>query len=267
MVPQGVPSKDRLLNQRHDAFAHFRSITSLHLPFNQLTSVTFSYASAIALSQLKTLNLHSNRITVINNINLLNDLDSLDLAKNLLTSLGADLNFALTISTLTRLSRLLLYDNLLTSLPKLRGGLLEVDLSGNSIQLLSLNETVSFSELTRLERLRISSNILFLRGDLDFFRCPRTIMELSLSNTEIRVLTGESSFTGYSSLVVLDLSQNHLSFIENYIFAHQTSLKYLDVSKNRLSSIEDFAFTELTEVCKSWTFMTISLRRSLRSSS
>ena len=196
------------------------------------------------MSQLKILNLHNNRITVINNINLLNDLDSLDLAKNLLTSLGADLNFELTISTLTRLSRLLLYDNLLTSLPKLRGGLLEVDLSGNSIQLLSLNETVSFSELTRLERLRISSNIIFLRGDLDFFRCPRTIMELSLSNTEIRVLN-ESSFTGYSSLVVLDLSQNHLSFIENYIFAHQTSLKYLDVSKNRLSSIEDFAFTEL----------------------
>ncbi len=249
--------------------AYYNGYTTLHLQYNQLTTLPDTIGE---LTQLTTLHLNGNHLTTLpDTIGELTQLTSLHLRYNHLTTLPDTigeltqltyLNLRYnqlttlpdTIRQLTQLTTLDLQDNQLTTLPDTIGELTQLTtlhLTGN--QLTTLPDTIS--ELTQLTSLDLSTNQLTTLPDT--IRQLTQLTSLHLQSNQLTTLpdtigqltqltalylcgnlltTLPDTIGELTQLTTLYLDGNHLTTLPDTI-GQLTRLRYLSLQHNQLTDL------------------------------
>ncbi|XP_043679296.1 chaoptin-like [Vespula pensylvanica] len=117
----------------------------------------------------------------------------------------------------------------------------KLDLSENLISEICINELTKSNNLTELNysnnKLKIFNNIIFDKIS--------TITKLNLSHNYIKILKSTIISKPVISLIILDLSYNNITFIDNAFLKPFLHLQYLDLSFNKITSISENAFSQL----------------------
>ncbi|KAF7387374.1 hypothetical protein HZH68_013051 [Vespula germanica] len=117
----------------------------------------------------------------------------------------------------------------------------KLDLSENLISEIYINELAKSNNLTELNysnnKLKIFNNIIFDKIS--------TITKLNLSHNYIKILKSTTISKPVISLIILDLSYNDITFIDNVFLKPFLYLQYLDLSFNKITSISENAFSQL----------------------
>ncbi|XP_068130065.1 platelet glycoprotein Ib alpha chain-like [Hyperolius riggenbachi] len=111
-------------------------------------------------------------------------------------------------------------------------------LSFNALKAVS---TSSFKNMRKLVRLDLSDNSL-TSFQVDF---PVMLQELILANNSLKSVPDLSRL---SSLTKLDLSNNHISSLQDTDFKGLKKLKSLELQKNRIDSVSEKAFRDLSSL-------------------
>ena len=185
------------------------------------------------LEKLEKLNLDSNEIFSLNDVQFNLKLVSLSLQFNMLTNLSEiDSNSLeyLFISN-NRIQTL----NSISNLPNLE----YLDLSQN--RLIKIEEN-SFLNLFKLRHLNLSFNKL----DLENGRFKNNYLEtLDLSFNEIKYLDSNSTLVYLNSLNSFNLSNNRLKMIDSYLLRDLRQLKDVNLASNNLKLINENSFFDL----------------------
>ncbi|XP_066993742.2 protein artichoke [Anabrus simplex] len=191
---------------------------------------------AIDISRNSISTLHRNTFDIISNFWIL------DASHNAITELG----FIRNVSTLRFL---IMSYNSIEKLPKLalansKISLLHyIDLSSNKISDIHKN---AFQNLKNVWDLNISRNkIHSLHADT--FQNTTSLWDLNISFNKLQEMDG---FKDIPSLRRLNVSNNQLSLLPNYTFAHSnmTRLRIIDISNNMIENIENLAFDGLFQL-------------------
>ncbi|XP_015790931.1 chaoptin-like [Tetranychus urticae] len=212
---------------------------------------------------LRILHLTGNELTLLPE-NLLNPtvhLEKLDISYNRLTLFPSKALKPVSSS----LRSLILTGNQLWSLRRedfegILPRLLNLDLSGNHIKQI---QSSCLTPLTSLISLNLADNPLKLIRDNLLKTLSATLEELNLSNTRLTELPDLSymdslislnlsvnklsglTFTNYTSLINLDLSQNAFTSIPNNVWHFLPSLQSLSISSNPISFLHNDSFIGL----------------------
>lgn len=192
---------------------------------------------------VRNLDLHDNKINNIHYfLNNYNNLESLDLSKNKLQTLGS-----MSFETQVNLKELNLSGNEVQNLTKesLKGlrVLSELDLSFNRLEELSKN---TFHELHSLEILRLRGNqIVFMPEEI--FKPVKLLRELYLDDNQLLRMPGPAIVEGLD-LQLLSLSQNLIESIEEDDVPFLPELRVLLLNGNVINDIHPGALSGLTSL-------------------
>uniref|UniRef100_A0A915IIB1 Uncharacterized protein n=1 Tax=Romanomermis culicivorax TaxID=13658 RepID=A0A915IIB1_ROMCU len=214
----------------------FENLRDLNLAGNNLTEIPDEFFK-MHNNSLLNLNLASNRISNIQNLEYLNDLKSLNLEFNNLTSL--DGNFLgennQNLNYLYLLGNKLpgWNSNLCKNLPNLR----TLSISSPHITELAAGALTHCKNLIRFE---------MPHGFLEYlnenaFEGAKNLYAVLLNNNRLKKLF-KGTFFGLTNVYSIDLSGNQISVVEDGTFAELPNLKHLDLSFNRLKTLEPHTF-------------------------
>lgn len=210
----------------NDLNLNLKTLSTLELSNNKIKSVDFRYFSTDLKNKLDRLNLNSNGLQYLINLNELKNLRYLSLASNKLNEL-----YFSPITKLNHLIKLDLSKNLLKEVHRHMLGhmknLTKIDFSYN---LISLLDGSIFKNFKNLEKLYLQHNLL-RKLDLNWFKSSLMLNVLDLSHNQIEVIKSfENSMIHLANLKIIRLSNNKLislSFDPNRIFPNLRML-YLD---------------------------------------
>ena len=189
------------------SFWGLANLQRLHLDHNNITDIRLGWT--FGLESLKELTIRHNSIREIQNDswNSASNLVELHLNYNLLTAINRT-----TFSKLTSLQSIKLSNNLITFI-----------------------EDDAFRSLTNLEQLDLSNNQLSwtIEGSNGFFNTLRMLKKLRLDNNQIRHIF-KHTFNGLNNLMLLNLTGNPITSIQNESFLMFRSLKELDLEETDL---------------------------------
>lgn len=193
--------------------------------------------------EVRHINLHENKISNIHfALNIYNNLESLDLSGNKLSTLGSS-NF----ETQLKLKHLNLSGNEVQVLTKdsLKGlrVLTELDLSFNRLEELSAN---TFRDLQSLEVLRLRGNQIVHMSE-ELFKPVKLLRELYLDHNQLLRIPGHAIVEGLN-LQWLSLSDNLVGSIEEADVPFLPSLRVLLCSGNLIDDIHPGALSRLTSL-------------------
>lgn len=95
-----------------------------------------------------------------------------------------------------------------------------------------------------LKSLDLSNNYISLIRRIDFVFYVQSIVDLNLSNNDIYNIE-PGSFDGFMNLSFLDLGQNNISVLPEFVFLKNKNLKKIDLSDNSLRFIDSDMFNGL----------------------
>lgn len=193
-------------------------LETIDLSHNNISHLNYNFSAKLKQS-LTNLVLNSNKISLLANINGFEKLNNLQLSRNFLFNLSADV---------------------FINLPKLK----HLDLSYNTIKTIH-NDT--FSSLKELNLLDLSHNqIEFL--EMDFFKNLKNLQKLFLQTNRIKNVDF-SVFNNQNLLYVLDLSDNKIQRVEFENSSNFTNLQLLRLSDNKLESINyEVLFSKMSNI-------------------
>ena len=188
------------------------------------------------LSDVETLDLSVNCILALDDKSLsdLFNLKELLLQKNVIKNVGA-----LMLKNVHKLERLVMYDNQIEAIDTCAFLNLKIlkhlDLSSNFLTILS--DINLFSGLINLETLNLASNQI-AQIESFVFQPLWQLRELNLSGNRLNLIKDPLIFVGLeTSLKLLFLNDNQITFLNVNTFKKLKHLKYLDISENLI--IED----------------------------
>jgi Leucine-rich repeat (LRR) protein len=217
-------------------FSSENSLTQLDLNGNRIMNITVNQMKN--LYKLKKLELSNNNISFIedNSFANLSDLTYLNLENNQLKRLHYD-------AFHNKLAELYVGKNLIPSIMRLNRQYLKVlkifDLSFNRLN--SANLTVTFSEASILETLKLSNNFInsIKKEDFQLFE---SLCNLILSSN---MINATESFKKLAQLQVLALDDNNLSKFDSDTFVGLYRLEFLNLSSNTIRSVDRLLFKDL----------------------
>ncbi|GMR36734.1 hypothetical protein PMAYCL1PPCAC_06929 [Pristionchus mayeri] len=243
-------------------------ILSLHLSHNGLRSISANAFRGLEDS-LRTLRVSSNNLTELPtwSFALLSQLETLDLSSNRISLIR---NKAFDETTLTSLRFLYLDDNQIEVIPtrSLRNlRCLVLSLSSNrlvSLEKLSLPSTLTIIDLTAnllseipylalaeqpdLKEINLEGNRIF-KTDFNPEIMISSEIKLILRNNRIAYLN-EDSFRSFRKFTTLDLSYNEIDAVSPHIFSTVSSVKELNLSHNRVTSLGRGTFENIGKALK-----------------
>ncbi|XP_037048129.1 leucine-rich repeat-containing protein 15-like [Bradysia coprophila] len=150
------------------------------------------------------------------------------------------------LSNLTKLEKLMASNNRLTELPpKLfvnTTQIANVDFSKNAIKRI---DPLTFENVTSLQTLNLSNNQLD-RIEPICLDHPK-LRELDLSNNHLSFVE-KNVFDKLANLLKLNLSNNNLSPLEDGLFDKMTALTHLDLASNRIGNLHVGIFSQLANL-------------------
>jgi Leucine-rich repeat (LRR) protein len=198
------------------------------------------------LENLVYLNLDSNQISSLKNVQFNPKLVDLTLRYNMLTNLSE-------ISSNSSLKVLKASNNRIQEINfKIENlAMLEhLDLSQN--RLISLKED-AFTNLKQLRYLNLSQNKLdFNEDNSSYFKSQSLLESLDLSFNEIEYFISNCTFQHLSSLKALDLSNNKLKAINSFTFEYLNQLNKLNLASNGIKLLNETSFSNLSNLKMLW---------------
>lgn len=241
-------SQCQLANLDKEAFNEIISLEFLDLSHNLLTEFTINVTQNMNINNLF---LNDNKLQSINFIKKMVKLKQIDLARNNIQEIRADIFGALVDLNYIDLSsnENLTVSNHFENLPALikvniskikevnfenvtNTLIKSLDLSFTGIKDLNL---VKIHNIKNIERLLLNDNDLTMLSK-DLFNGMNSLMLLDLSRNKIIELKSDI-FEGSQHLEELNFHENKISSIESRAFAGLSNLKNLDLSKNEISVI------------------------------
>ncbi|KAG1651407.1 Insulin-like growth factor-binding protein complex acid labile subunit [Nymphon striatum] len=242
---------------REDLINHLKSLTTLSLAFNRLSSLPSE--SMRNLHYLQELNIENNRFGNIPHSSINGQLRALNLASNDLSRLDADSfgqkNLLITTLNMSRNSLKVIGERVFYAVQEVE----VLDLSHNVIQAVVID---AFSKLLKLAQIFLGYNkLLFIpnalfnsnlkhlvfidvahnpitriREDLSVSSEVTSLSHLMISKTNLSILTSQD-FIGFPKVMQLTLSNNKVSRISPGAFGSLRILQMLDLSHNLLEIV------------------------------
>jgi Leucine-rich repeat (LRR) protein len=220
-------SSNKIKKLSNRVFYSLKNLKILDLHLNDISQIESN--AFIDLANLNFLNLESNEIVSLENIQFNKNLSELYLRHNKLSSLDQINSIGLKfLSASNNLIQSIRSINLVPNLENL-------DLSQN--RLIKIEEN-SFKSLKKLKYLNLSGNKLDLESvsnNASYFKSQMLLEILDLSFNEIKYLDSNVTFQQLTSLKALNLSNNRLKYIEEYLFGYLRQLTELNLASNNLS--------------------------------
>lgn len=235
-VPVKVGPKNHVCNQRvtieTGSFRHLKTLKSLYLDGNQLTSIPKRLPKGLVLLSLEVNNIVS---ILKENLTELAHIEALYLGQNCYFRNPCNESYKVEDDAFLQMQRITLLslkaNNLSTIPQKLPSSLKELYLYNNNIH--EIAET-DFQNLTNLQILDLSGNCpRCYNAPFPCVPCP--------NNAPLQI--ADKAFQNLSKLQILRLHSNSLTRVDRQWFHHCTNLKVLDLSSNYLSqeiSVTDF---------------------------
>ncbi len=199
------------------------SLTHLKLNDNLIVDLDLLYLNTSVFATLKELDLCVNFIETIRLIKL-ELLESLKLCKNRIKEINEN-----SFLSLKNLKYLDLSENNISSLNFLFGTYTSLNLSFNSIEVITPG---SFKNLTSLTSLDLNGNIIEII-ELNTFEGLNNLVFLSIENNYLKIIAS-NSLSSLHLLETLNLNNNEIFYIEHL----PKSIKKLLLSKNKIETID-----------------------------
>ncbi|KAI4486028.1 hypothetical protein M0804_006517 [Polistes exclamans] len=120
----------------------------------------------------------------------------------------------------------------------------KLDLSDNFLSEMYIDALV---ESNNLDELNYSNNKLKFFDNIIFDKIS-TITKLNLSHNYIEILKSTIMSTPITNLIVLDVSHNNITFIDDAFLKPFVHLQYLNLSFNKITSISENTFLQLPDL-------------------
>jgi Leucine-rich repeat (LRR) protein len=220
-------SANKIEELENRVFHSLKSLKKLDLHLNDINQIEPN--AFIDLPNLSYLNLDSNKIVSLEDIQFNQNLSELSIQYNMLSNLD-EINSK-------ELKSLKIANNLIQTIRSINSlaNLEYLDLSQNRLIKIEAN---SFKSLKKLKYLNLSGNKLDLESvfnNASYFKSQMLLEILDFSFNEIKYLDSNVTFQQLTSLKALNLSNNRLKFIEEYLFGYLRQLTELNLASNNLS--------------------------------
>ncbi|XP_071095593.1 carboxypeptidase N subunit 2-like isoform X2 [Haliotis cracherodii] len=249
------------------AFTSLTNLTSLSLQSNQIGAIeTGTFAGLTSLSLLDVSNNVIHRVAN-ESFSDLENLRTLDLSYNMLTDVHSGM-----FAGLSRLSSLVLDFNKISDLSRISTSdfypsLVKLYVSNNDLTAVPGNVFVNFRKLQELclnknkitliprgaflgldlEKLSLSDNKL-TRLQRDMFQQVRRIRYLDFSHNKITSLSTGVFDSFRETILVLQLQDNELVYVDPGHFRGMVHLQCLNLSKNSINIIKDGSFSDMRDL-------------------
>ncbi|RMZ95504.1 slit -like protein [Brachionus plicatilis] len=236
-----ILSKNRLSLIEPSGFSKLNSLKTLDLSYNQLTELNNAIFKPFEFT-LETLFLSGNRLQILPDLNVMQELYYIDVSYNILSDLT---DYGVPQKT----KALILSNNRLEKIRKetfsMNYNMVFLDLTNNMI---SDIEQKSFENMINLRILRLGFNNLNFFPDL---RHLVNLAELDLSNQNLRYLSEfalDRDDLPISTISRLDLSNNKIDSFDKKAFCSRTGpiqIEYLILDNNPMQKLDPCVFNQL----------------------
>lgn len=237
-----ILSKNKLSIIVSDGFSGLGSLKTLDLSYNQFTELNNIIFKPFEAT-LETLFLSGNRLEILPDLNVLQELYYIDVSYNIVSDL---IDYCIP----QRTKALILSNNHLKQIKKetfsMNYNLVFLDLSSN---LISEIEKKSFENMINLRILRLANNFLNYFPDL---RHLVNLAELDLSNQNLRHVSEfalDREELPIATISRLDLSNNKIDSFDKKAFCSRTGsrieIEYLILDNNPIDKLDPCVFSQL----------------------
>jgi len=227
-------SSNKIKQLENGVFNGLKNLKKLDLHLNDINLI--GTGAFVDLEELEYLNLESNKIVSLKDVQFNSKIIELNMRYNMISNLS-EINSA-SVATLHISQNRLQEINTISLMPNVE----YLDLSQN--RLIKIEES-SFFPLKKLKYLNLSGNKLDFydsEKNYSYFKSQSLLESLDLSFNEIKHLDSNVTFQQMSSLKALNVSNNKLKYISEYLFGHLKNLIDLNLALNNLSQLDPNCF-------------------------